>query len=327
MAIAVINLVIGFVLLVKGADYFVEGAASIARKLRIPTIVIGLTIVAFGTSAPELAVSVSAALKGSNDIALGNVVGSNMFNLLVVIGISALITPLTVQKSMIKKDYPLSVFATVLLGVMILDVTLFGAKETTLGRIDGIILLICFTVFMYLTVQEGLKGRANSKNEYEDELANMSFTMGKSILISILGLAGIIIGGDMSVEGAKEIARAFGLSEALIGLTIVAVGTSLPELVTSIVAARKGESDIALGNVVGSNIFNIFLILGTSATILPMYISSDYIYDVAILLAASVLVFIPIAKTKKVTRGVGAVMVIAYMAYTAYLIMRQMGYV
>lgn len=320
--IPVLYLIVGFVLLVKGADFFVEGASSIARRMHIPAIVIGLTIVAFGTSAPELAVSLSAAIKGSNDIAIGNVVGSNIFNLLVVIGVSAMISPLTVQKSMIKKDYPLSIFAVVLLGLLCLDSVLFHAKETTLGRGDGVILLVCFAFFMYLTVREGLRGRKEAKKAHEDEVENMSFPIGKSVLLLVIGLAGIVIGGDLSVEGAKEIARAFGLSEALIGLTIVAIGTSLPELVTSIVAAKKGESDIALGNVVGSNLFNVFFILGCSATILPMHVSSTYVYDIALLVLISVLIFIPILKNKKVGRVMGTVMTLSYVAYTAYLIMR-----
>ena len=322
IVIPVLYLIVGFVLLVKGADFFVEGASSIAKRMHIPTIVIGLTIVAFGTSAPELAVSLSAAIKGSNDIAIGNVVGSNIFNLLVVIGVSAMISPLTVKRSMIKKDYPLSIFAAVLLGVLCLDSVLFHAKETTLGRMDGVILLVCFVFFMYITVREGLRGRKDAKKEHEDEVENMSFPMGKSIVLLVVGLAGIVFGGDLSVEGAKEIARAFGLSEALIGLTIVAIGTSLPELVTTIVAAKKGESDIALGNVVGSNLFNIFFILGCSATILPMHVSVTYIYDIGLLIIVSVLAFIPIAKSKKVGRVMGGVMTLAYVAYTVYLIMR-----
>ena len=320
--IPVLYLIVGFVLLVKGADFFVEGASSIAKRMHIPTIVIGLTIVAFGTSAPELAVSLSAAIKGSNDIAIGNVVGSNIFNLLVVIGVSAMISPLTVKRSMIKKDYPLSIFAAVLLGVLCLDSVLFHAKETTLGRMDGVSLLVCFVFFMYITVREGLRGRQDAKKEHEAEVENMSFPIGKSIVLLVVGLAGIVFGGDLSVEGAKEIARAFGLSEALIGLTIVAIGTSLPELVTSIVAAKKGESDIALGNVVGSNLFNIFFILGCSATILPMHVSGTYIYDIGLLIIVSVLAFIPIAKSKKVGRVMGGVMTLAYVAYTVYLIMR-----
>ena len=317
--VSLIKLVIGFLLLVKGADFFVDGASSIAKKLRIPAFVIGLTIVAFGTSAPELAVSLTAALKGSNDIAIGNVVGSNIFNTLVVLGASAAITPIAVEKGMIKRDYPLSIFAAILLGVLSLDMILFKAPAMTIGRVDGIILLIAFALFMYMTIKAGLEQRTDSADEQE-EGKNMS--MGKGIIIMIVGLAGIVIGGDLSVEGAKEIARAFGLSEALIGLTIVAIGTSLPELVTSIVAARKGESDIAVGNVIGSNIFNIFFILGTSATILPMNVSSTYLYDIAMLIAVMLITYLPIAKTKRVGRGMGVTMILVYVIYTVYLIMR-----
>ena len=319
MLIAILNLVIGFALLVKGADYFVEGASSVAKRLRIPTFIIGLTIVAFGTSAPELAVSMTAAIKGSNDIAIGNVVGSNIFNLLVVLGCSAAILPLTVEKSMIKRDYPLSIGAAAILGVLSIDI-FNKSREMKISRLDGIILLVCFAFFMYMTIHEALKHR--KEKEYEEEVQNMSFPMGKSILICLLGLAGIVIGGDMSVDGAKEIARFFGLSEAIIGLTIVALGTSLPELATSIVAAKKGESDIAIGNVIGSNIFNIFLILGVSGAILPMQVSDMYIYDMGILLLISVLAFIPIIKTRKVARWQGIIMVLVYVAYTVYLFVR-----
>ena len=319
MLLAILFLVLGFGLLIKGADFFVDGASSIAKQLKIPSLIIGLTIVAFGTSAPELAVSVSAALKGSNDIAIGNVVGSNIFNLLIVVGVSAVIFPLHVKKSMIKKDYPLSIVAAVLLGILMLD-PLFGKSEMEIGRGDGIILLLGFAVFMFLIIRDGLRGRAEIM-EKEEEI-EIKYTLGKSILVCILGLAAIIWGGDLAVDGAKTIARIFGLSEALIGLTIVAFGTSLPELVTSIVAARKGESDISLGNVVGSNIFNIFLILGVSGTILPMQVASTYVYDVAILVVVSVVYFIPICKTKRVSKGAGAAMVLTYAAYMAYLFMR-----
>jgi len=317
MLVALIKLVVGFVLLVKGADMFVDGASSVAKKFRIPAFVIGLTIVAFGTSAPELAVSITAAMKGSNDIAIGNVVGSNIFNTLVVLGASAAITPIAVEKGMIKKDYPLSIFAAVLLGILAMDTILFKAPEMSLSRVDGIILLIAFAAFMYMTVKAGIAGR-DSQEEEEIEVMPLP----KSLIFIGIGLAGIVFGGDMSVEGAKEIARFFGLSEALIGLTIVAFGTSLPELVTSVIAARKGESDIAVGNVIGSNIFNIFLILGTSATILPMTVSSTYLYDIGMLIAVMVLTYLPIAKTKKVSRGMGITMVLVYVAYTVYLIMR-----
>ena len=319
MFVAVICLVIGFILLVKGADFFVDGASSIAKQLHIPAVVIGLTIVAFGTSAPELAVSVSAAMKGSNDIAIGNVVGSNLFNLLIVVGVSAFIYPLHVQKSMIKKDYPISIIAAVLLGVLAMD-TLFGKTSMELSRVDGVVLLIGFAIFMYLAIREGLKGRAEHKENGEE--IEIKYSLGKSIIVCIIGLAGIIIGGNMVVDGAKEIARAFGLSEAFIGLTIVAFGTSLPELVTSIVAARKGESDISLGNVVGSNIFNIFFMLGFSGTNLPMAVANTYLYDIAILIVVSIVFFIPIRKKQRVSKVMGGTMVATYAAYMAYLFIR-----
>ena len=318
--LAILGLVAGFILLVKGADFFVDGASSIAKQLHIPPIVIGLTIVAFGTSAPELAVSISAALKGSNDIAIGNVVGSNLFNLLIVVGLSAMIFPLHVKKSIIKKDYPISIMAVVLLGILAMD-TLLGKPHMELSRIDGIVLLIGFTIFMVLVIREGMQGRAESLQNEETEMA-IGYGLGKSILIGFVGLVGIVIGGNMVVDGAKSIARAAGLSEAFIGLTIVAFGTSLPELVTSIVAAKKGESDISLGNVVGSNIFNVFLILGVSAAISPMTVSSTYLYDIAIVIVVSIVFFIPIIKTKKVTRSVGAAMTGTYLAYMVYLFMR-----
>lgn len=314
--LAVIQLVIGFVLLVKGADFFVDGSSSVAKRFHIPSVIIGLTIVAFGTSAPELAVSLSAALKGSNDIAIGNVVGSNIFNTLVVLGMSAAITPVAVEKGIIKRDYPLAIFSAVLLAVLSLDI-IWGSETMSIGRMDGVILLVCFAFFLYATIKAGLKGMSEAGEEEIEALP-----MWKSLIFIGLGLAGIVIGGDMTVEGAKEIARAFGLSEALIGLTIVAFGTSLPELVTSIIAARKGESDIAVGNVVGSNIFNIFLILGVSGTISPMNVSNSYVYDMAMLVAVMILSYIPIVKTKKVSRGMGITMVTVYLLYTVYLIMR-----
>ena len=321
MIASVFFLILGFLLLFKGADLFVDGASSIAKRLRIPSLIIGLTIVAFGTSAPELAVSVTAALKGSNDIALGNVVGSNIFNLLVVIGVSAMICPLAVEKSMIKKDYPLSIGATLLLGLLVMDQFLGKKDAMSLSRLDGIILLAGFALFMYLTIREGLAKRKEQLQSQEEEIP-VKYSLPVSILLSVAGLLGIIFGGDMTVNSAKEIARAFGLSEALIGLTIVAIGTSLPELVTSVVASKKGESDIALGNAVGSNLFNILFILGVSSTILPMSVSPTYLYDIGFLLVVSLLVFIPVAAKQKISRGTGAAMTGAYILYTIYLIMR-----
>lgn len=321
--LAIIFLIIGFALLVKGADFFVDGASGIAKKLKIPSIIIGLTVVAFGTSAPELAVSITAALKGSNDIAVGNVVGSNIFNTLVVLGASAAITPIVVQKEIIKVDYPISLIITALLGIFCLD-KLFGSEDMIIGRLDGIILLICFAGFMFIVIREGLKNRDTSENGTPED-NNKPFWL--ILLLTALGLAGIVLGGDITVESAKVIAEKLNFSDALIGLTVVALGTSLPELVTSIVAAKKGESDIAVGNVVGSNIFNILLILGTSATILPMKVSTSYIYDIGILLAISLIFFIPMIIRKKIGRFMGVIMILTYAVYMTYIILRNFGIV
>lgn len=308
----------------KGADAFVDGASAIARKLKIPAFVIGLTIVAFGTSAPELAVSLTAALRNGNDIAIGNVVGSNIFNTLVVLGASAAITPIIVKKEMIKKDYPLSIFAAILLGILSLDMLFIKGADMQLGRADGIILLLAFGFFMFTTVRAGLKGRSNAGEESSEDVAT-NVNIGKGVFLLLLGLAGIVIGGDSTVEGAKEIATLLKIDETIIGLTVVAFGTSLPELVTSVIAAKKGESDIAVGNVIGSNIFNIFFILGISATISPMGVTASFVYDIAVLIAVMLLTYIPIAIKKKVSRSTGIIMVVTYIVYTVYLVMRQLN--
>lgn len=318
---AIFFVLFGFVLLVKGADYFVDGASGIAKKLGIPSIIIGLTVVAFGTSAPELAVSISAAVHGSNDIAVGNVVGSNLFNLLVVLGLSAMMKPIVVEKGVLKRDYPLSIVAVLVLGILCMDgVIRSNNTHIDIYRWEGLILLAFFACFMYLTIREGWKARKENGPVAEQETEIIPIW--KSILFSVLGLAGIIIGGELTVNGAKSLATELGMSQALIGLTIVAIGTSLPELVTSVVAAKKGESDIALGNVVGSNIFNIFLILGLSSAILPMQIDVSYIYDILILLVVSVIVFIPILSQKKVGRRLGFACVLCYTAYMVYICIR-----
>ena len=309
-------LIAGLLLLIAGGNYLVKGGVAVAKRFKVPTLIIGMTIVAFGTSSPEFIVSLQSALQGHPEISIGNVVGSNIFNTLVVLGASAALTPIAVEKGIIKKDYPLSIFAAVLLAVLSLDV-IFGKDAMTISRVDGIILLVCFAFFLYSTIKSALSGKTEVE---EEEIKNIPIW--KSLVFIGIGLAGIVWGGDLSVEGAKAIARFFGLSEALIGLTIVAFGTSLPELVTSVIAAKKGESDIAVGNVVGSNIFNIFLIIGASATILPMNVSSSYVFDMAALVATMVIPFIVIAKTKKVSRAQGLIMIAAYVAYTIYLIIR-----
>ncbi len=308
-----VMLVIGFVLLVWGADKFVEGASALARKMGVSPLLVGLTIVAFGTSMPELAVSVTAALRGANEIAVGNVVGSNMFNLLVVAGLSAVICPLVMDKMLLRRDWPLSIFAAVLLLVAI-------APDHVIARWEGAVLLVIFAVILSRQIKAALNDRAQLAAA-EAEAAEMTKSPVLIWVNIVLGLACIVLGGQLAVNGATGIARMFGLSETLIGLTIVAIGTSLPELVTSIVAARKGQNEIAMGNVIGSNLFNILLILGVSAVITPIPVQATSIIDCLFLIAISVVFYLP-ARKGKLGRLPGAVMAAMYVAYTAYLIMR-----
>ena len=312
-------LIAGFILLVKGADFFVDGSSSIAKLLKIPSIVIGLTIVAFGTSAPEAAVSIIAGIQKSNDIAVGNVIGSNMFNLLMVLGISAAIKPVSIKDQIIKKDYPFMLIATVLLLVMSYDV-LLGGSENIISRGDAIILLIFMGIFLYSVISSALRTRKENIDSGEDEIP--SYGVVKSLLFTIGGLAGIIIGGQFVVDSASDIAIRFGMSQTLVGLTIVAVGTSLPELVTSIVAARKGESDIAFGNVVGSNVFNILFVLAASAVISPMNINAQSLADLLILMAVTLAAYIFCVTKKRVNRAEGIILASVYAIYLTYAIIR-----
>lgn len=306
-----VMLVIGFVLLVWGADKFVEGASALARKMGVSPLLVGLTIVAFGTSMPELAVSVTAALRGANEIAVGNVVGSNVFNLLVVAGLSAVICPLVMDKMLLRRDWPLSIFAAVLLLAAI-------APDHVIARWEGAVLLVIFAVILSRQIKAALNDRAQLAAAEAAEMTKSPVMIWVNI---VLGLACIVLGGQLAVNGATGIARMFGLSETLIGLTIVAIGTSLPELVTSIVAARKGQNEIAMGNVIGSNLFNILLILGVSAVITPIPVQATSIIDCLFLIAISVVFYLP-ARKGKLGRLPGAVMAAMYVAYTAYLIMR-----
>lgn len=305
-----VMLVFGFVLLVWGADKFVAGASALARRLGVSPLLVGLTIVAFGTSAPELAVSLTAALQGANEIAVGNVVGSNIFNMLVVAGLSAVVCPLIMDRTLLRRDWPISLAAAVLLLVFI-------APDLTISRVEGIILLAAFAVVLGIQIRAALKNRDTLETE-EDEVAMPPLMIGINI---VLGLACIIIGGQLAVNGATGIARMFGLSETLIGLTIVAIGTSLPELVTSLVAARKGQNEIAMGNVIGSNIFNLLLILGVSATITPIPVQATSIIDALVLIGISIVFYLP-ARRGKLGRAPGAIMALTYVVYTAYLIIR-----
>lgn len=307
-----VYLIVGFVLLVVGADKFVAGASAAARKLGVPALIVGLTVVAFGTSAPELAVSVTAAMSGANEIAVGNVVGSNIFNLLVVAGLSAVLCPLTLDRDILRRDWPLSMAAAAILTAMV-------AWNGDISRLEGLVLLALFAGLMVLQLRPALKNRAALLAQKDENEVQMKPSL---IAVNIvIGLAAIILGGQLAVNGATGIARMFGLSETLIGLTIVAIGTSLPELVTSLVAARRGQNDIAMGNVIGSNLFNILLILGVSAVISPISVLPTAVIDGAILLVVSLLFYLP-ARKGTLSRSVGAVMALTYVAYTAYLILR-----
>ncbi|MBQ5999064.1 MAG: calcium/sodium antiporter [Treponema sp.] len=311
-------LLIGFILLVKGADFFVDGSSGIAKIFHIPSIVIGLTIVSFGTSLPELAVSLTSALKGINGIAIGNVVGSNIVNLMLVAGATALISPIPVGKSLLNKDFPFSMLITVALLAVTADTFLSDTTNLTISRGDGIILLVLFTIFMYSTVSYSL---ANQQEESDED--SEKIPLWKSIVLSAAGLAGVIAGGQMVVKSASAIAAKAGMSETLIGLTVVAFGTSLPELVTSLIAAKKGENDIAIGNVVGSNIFNILFILGLSATISPMKnVDPNIIADAFILIAFSAFVWICARPKLQLGRITGLLMLILFAAYNVYIFMR-----
>ncbi len=317
-------LIVGFVCLIKGADFFVEGSSSVARIFKVPSVIIGLTIVAMGTSAPETAVSISAALQGANEIAVSNVVGSNFFNLLVVVGVCALMQPIHITKALVKRDYPYSIGATVLLLVFLVIGKIITGNPT-LTRVDGIILLIAFAAYLSVLIRSTLIQIAVGDDEVEiEEVKSRSLPV--SIGLIAIGLVGIVIGGDLVVDSATAIARVFGMSNTLIGLTIVAMGTSLPELVTSIVAAKKGEADLALGNVVGSNIFNVLLVLGISSTVRGITVQFDSVIDTVLLIAVNLVVLAIILKKKSsVGRGTGILMIAMYAVYTAYIIARNYG--
>ncbi|MGL5348381.1 MAG: calcium/sodium antiporter [Peptostreptococcaceae bacterium] len=314
-----IFLIIGFLLLIKGADTFVVGSSSIAKIFRVPSLIIGLTIVAFGTSAPEAAVSISAALSGKNDMAIANVVGSNIFNLLAVIGVASILNPVKVQKSTILKEFPFALLACVVLLILCHDTKFQGYDVNLLTRADGLMLLALFSIFMYYLIDMAI----TSKEEMEIDKADGKMPIGKSITMSILGIAGIIIGGQIVVNSASDIAISWGMTENLVGLTIVSIGTSLPEFVTSIVAARKGESDIAIGNVVGSNLFNILFVLGISSVIHNIQIHPIVFVDMIIMILISIIVYVFAITKKSVNKGEGIILTILYILYLVFIIIRQ----
>ena len=325
IAAVILLLAVGFAFLVKGADFFVEGSSSIAKKLKVPPIIIGLTIVAMGTSLPETAVSVTASLVQNNELAVSNVVGSNIFNLMFVIGVCSILTPIMVQKATVVRDIPLSLGCALFL--LVLGISGLGDKAgMTLGHADGVIFLIVFAGYIFTMVRSAMKARAaGQKIEIEgvEECDNMKeLSYGKSILFLIVGAAAIAFGGDLTVDTASRIAIELGMSQTLVGLTIVSIGTSLPELVTSVVAARKNEVDMAVGNAVGSNIFNILMVLGISSAIRPVALIRENIIDIVLLMVFSVMVWIFAGTRKKIERKEGIIMVVVYLVYCAYIIAR-----
>ncbi len=307
-------LIVGFVLLIKGADFFVEGSASIARKLRVPSLIVGMTIVAMGTSLPECSVSINASLTGENSLAVSNVLGSNIFNLMVVCGVCALFAPLVVKAETRKRDFTFSILCAVLLGVL-------GYLGMELERMDGWIFLAIFILFLFYMVMSALKARAAGQEVDEGEEYAI-IPVWKSILFIVCGAAAIAFGGDFVVKSASKIATEFGMSPTLVGLTICAIGTSLPELVTSVVAARKKQVDMALGNVIGSNIFNILFVLGISSSISPIAVITENLVDVVLLILMSLVVWIFTWTKERVNRAEGAGMVLLYIGYWGYICVR-----
>lgn len=302
-----IFLLLGLFLLIKGADIFVDGAASVAAKFKVPSLIIGLTVVSFGTSAPEAAISISASLSGSNSISLGNVIGSNFFNLLTVIGITALVTPLKADDEVIRRDMPVVILATGGLAIIILDGIIMWY--------EAIILLAALVFYLFAVIKKALASPT-------EDAERKHYSWFLSVLMVAGGLAAVVFGGDMVVDNAKIIAADFGMSETLIGLTVVALGTSLPELVTSLVAAKKGEAGIAVGNAVGSCLFNILFILGITGAVKPIAVESELIADAALLVIATLVVYLFAAKGRRIGRIEGAICVALYAIYTAFIIMR-----
>ncbi len=311
---------IGFVLLIKGADFLVDGASSIAKRLGVSALVIGLTIVAFGTSAPELIVNIFASIKGNADIAIGNILGSNIANILLILGISAVIFPLAVKTGTVWKEIPFALLAVVVTAVIANDALIDNGSFSGLTRIDGFVLIAFFIIFLYYTF-----GISRAQAADASEVPIHHYSLPRACLMVALGLVGLTVGGKWIVDGAVALATTLGISEALIGLTIVAVGTSLPELATSAVAAYKKDVDIAVGNIVGSNIFNIFWILGVSAVINPLPFSSLLMRDVLMTIFATLLLFIVmfIGKRHILERWQGACFIALYVSYIVALIVQE----
>lgn len=316
MFLNVLLLIVGFILLIKGADVFVDGASSTAQNFRVSKMLIGLTIIAFGTSAPELAVSVSALASGSTDMVLGNVIGSCILNILLILGIAAVIRPIKIKANTVKKELPLCMLLSTLLAVLFLDVALMNGDQNQFSRGDAIVVLLFFMIFLYYLITLAKHHKENNEKEEKPK-----FKLGKSLLLVLLGLAGIVIGSEMVVQNSTAIATAIGWSERLISLTVIAFGTSLPELVTTVVAARKGEQDLAVGNVIGSNIFNICIVLGIPVAIFGSVTPGSFqMLDIIMLVASAVALFFFALTRRKISRGEGIAMLVAFAIYYTVII-------
>lgn len=321
MILNLLTLIGGLILILLGANGLTDGAASVAKRFKISDLVIGLTIVAFGTSAPELVISVLSSIQGSAEMAIGNVVGSNIFNVLMIIGCTSLVLPMQVGQGTMSKEIPLVILSSLALTFFANDIILDGGEQNVISRIDGLVLLCFFMIFMRYTFAIA----RNGSEEQSEEQKVKELPMWKSLAFIIGGLAGLIIGGQLFVDGASGVARSLGVSDSIIGLTLVAGGTSLPELATSITAALKKNSGIAVGNVIGSNLFNIFFVLGCSATISPLPMGGINNIDMAVLVGSSVLFWLVgwFFKKRTITRIEGALLVVCYIGYTAFLISQQ----
>lgn len=318
LIVLIVFIVGGMVLLIKGADGFVSGASGVAKKLKIPAIIIGLTIVSIGTSLPEASVSLSSVLNGSSDISIGNIVGSNMFNLLVVLGFSLVFVPIILNRKVVIKDFLIMIISTLLL--LIFAFVNIGGGNQTLSRIECGILFVLFIAYIVWSV---IDARKNKTEEEKADETNKVNSMPKNILFLVLGLLGIVIGGDLVVFGAQNFAIQVGMSEVLVGLTIVAVGTSLPELVTSIIAAKKGEKDIALGNVIGSSTFNILFIIGLTGLVSPLAVSAKAMIDIIIVSVVFIAFFVYSLIKNKLPKYLGYIMIVMYIIYLTYIILRD----
>lgn len=321
IALQILLLVVGFVILIKGADWLIDGASSTATHFKVSKLLIGLTIVAFGTGAPELAVSISALINGTTDMLLGNVIGSNIMNILLLIGIGALIRPIRIKKGTVSKELPLLLLISTVLVVLFLDTLLMNAEVNTISRADGIICLLFFAIFLYYIFSTARKNRQASKKTKNKQIEQPKFKLGISILLIIVGLAGVVGGAELVVSSASTIAKSIGISDRIIALTVVAFGTSLPELITTIKAAKRGETELLVGNIIGSNIFNICIVLGLPVALFGTVRPDSFeIADIVMLIGSAVILLITARTGHKITRLEGLLMLAAFAIYYGYLI-------